>query len=226
MTLFTSRAAKWSAIGFVLFAIVAIANSAGYRFGASDQAFYLPAAARVLDPALFPRDRALLDTQARLTTVDEILAVAFRAGEAIGLHVPAVVAIAYLGSLLFLYLAALAFGRALDGSLWTGAALAAMLALRHAVPYSGVNTLEAYFHPRLLVFAAGVLSLAWLMRGRIWPALTLTAASMLIHPTTALWFMILLGVAVGSHIRRHAGRLRSAQSSRWRSRPGRSPQDR
>jgi hypothetical protein len=179
-----------------MFAVVAVANSAGYRFGASDQAFYLPAAARVLDPALFPRDRALLDTQARLTAADELLAVAFRAGNAIGLRPPAVVALAYLGSLLLLYLAALTFGRALDGSLWTATALAAMLTLRHGVPYSGVNTLEAYFHPRLVVFAAGVLGLAWAMRGRLWPALAVTAASMLLHPTTALWFLIWIGVAV------------------------------
>jgi hypothetical protein len=189
---------RWLLItaGFAIFALVAVANSAGYRFGASDQAFYLPAAARVLDPSLFPRDAALLDTQARLTAADEILAAAFRAGGAMGLSAPVVVAIAYLGSLLFLYFAALAFGRALDGSLWTGAALAAMLTLRHAVPYSGVNTLEAYFHPRLVVFAAGVFSLAWVIRGRIWPALALTAVSTLLHPTTALWFVMLIGVAV------------------------------
>jgi hypothetical protein len=70
---------RWLLItaGFAIFAVVAIANSAGYRFGASDQAFYLPAAARVLDPSLFPRDGALLDTQARLTAGDEILAAAF-----------------------------------------------------------------------------------------------------------------------------------------------------
>jgi hypothetical protein len=74
------------------------------------------------------------------------------------------------------------------------------MTLRHAVPYSGVNTLEAYFHPRLVVFAAGVLSVAWVLRGRIWPALALTAASMLLHPTTALWFLILIGVAgIASH---------------------------
>jgi lipid-A-disaccharide synthase-like uncharacterized protein len=189
---------RWLLItaGSAIFALVAIANSAGYRFGASDQAFYLPAAARALDPSLFPRDATLLDTQARLTAADEILAVAFRAGGAVGLGAPAIVGIAYLASLLFLYLAALAFGRALDGSLWTGAALAATQALRHAVPYSGVNTLEAYFHPRLVVFAAGVLSLAWMIRGRVWPALALTAASMLLHPTTALWFVILIGVGV------------------------------
>jgi hypothetical protein len=196
----SSQALRWpaAALGFAIFAVVAIANSAGYRFGASDQAFYLPAAAHVLDPTLFPRDRALLDTQARLTAADELLAVAFRAGDAIGLQPSGVVALAYLGSLLMLYIAALTFGRALDGSPWTAAALAAMLTLRHAVPYSGVNTLEAYFHPRVVVFAAGVLGLAWMMRGRIWPALALTAASMLLHPTTALWFLIWIGVAVAA----------------------------
>ena len=31
-------------------------NSAGYRYAASDQAFYIPAVLRHLDPALFPRD--------------------------------------------------------------------------------------------------------------------------------------------------------------------------
>ena len=53
---------------FCLFVVLATLNSAGYRYGASDQAFYIPAVTRQLDPALFPRDRALIDAQARLIT--------------------------------------------------------------------------------------------------------------------------------------------------------------
>ena len=40
----------------VAFVLLATLNSAGYRYGASDQAFYIPAVLRHLDPALFPRD--------------------------------------------------------------------------------------------------------------------------------------------------------------------------
>ena len=49
------------------FLILATANAAGYRYGASDQAFYGPAVMQRLDPALFPRDTPLLNTQAQLT---------------------------------------------------------------------------------------------------------------------------------------------------------------
>ena len=53
-------------------------NVAGYRFGASDQALYLPAVLRHLDPLLFPRDAPLIDTQARLMFNDEIVALIAR----------------------------------------------------------------------------------------------------------------------------------------------------
>ena len=41
---------------FCLFVVLATLNSAGYRYGASDQALYIPAVLRHLDPALFPQD--------------------------------------------------------------------------------------------------------------------------------------------------------------------------
>ena len=50
------------------------ANGAGYRYGVSDQAFYIPAIDLAQDPSLFPRDRVLLTPQARLTVLDEALA--------------------------------------------------------------------------------------------------------------------------------------------------------
>ena len=53
------------------FLVLATLNSAGYRYGASDQAFYVPAVLERLDPALFPRDSALIRSQAKLTLVDE-----------------------------------------------------------------------------------------------------------------------------------------------------------
>ena len=56
------------------FAVLVTANSAGYRFGVSDQAFYVPAVERLITPSLFPRDAALIDSQARLTVSDDLIA--------------------------------------------------------------------------------------------------------------------------------------------------------
>ena len=43
--------------GGVLFVLLATANGAGYRYGVSDQAFYIPVVARALDPARFRATR-------------------------------------------------------------------------------------------------------------------------------------------------------------------------
>src|SRR6188474_923179 len=56
------------------FILLATANSAGYRYGASDLAFYGPAVMRQLDPGLFPRDTPIIEAQARLTFMDETVA--------------------------------------------------------------------------------------------------------------------------------------------------------
>ena len=61
------------------FILLATVNSAGYRYGASDQAFYAPAILKRIDPALYPRDSDLIQSQARLTLVDEVLGPVARA---------------------------------------------------------------------------------------------------------------------------------------------------
>src|SRR6476646_4438480 len=65
--------------GLVLFVVLATLNSAGYRYGASDQAFYAPAVIRALHPDYYPHDAPLIDAQARLTAVDEVTAGRVRA---------------------------------------------------------------------------------------------------------------------------------------------------
>jgi hypothetical protein len=195
-----TRAAALAA-GAVLFVALAVSNSAGYRYGASDQAFYLPAAARAADPTLFPRDVALLDAQARLTLADNVVGEAARL---LSVDLSTVALLGYVAGLLLLYAAALEFGLAMNGSRWTAAALAAALTLRHGISRAGVNTLEGYFHPRLIVFAGGVLALAWFLRGSTtltgrstsWPALVLLVLIAPLHPTTGVWFLIWYGVAV------------------------------
>jgi hypothetical protein len=191
------RASGWLplAAGAPLFCVLAIANSAGYRYGVSDLAFYLPAAYQRLDPALFPRDSALLAVQARLTLADEILGAAFRAGQSIGVQEPGVIYALHIGTLLLFFGAAVVFGLALFRSRWAVAAFVIGLTLRHAVARAGVNTLEGYFHPRILAFALGMLALAAFVRRGIWPALIIGLVAAAVHTTTAFWFLVCLGVA-------------------------------
>ena len=56
------------------FVLLCTLNSAGYRYGASDLAFYIPAALERIDPSLFPRDTPLIASQAKLTMIDETIA--------------------------------------------------------------------------------------------------------------------------------------------------------
>lgn len=175
------------------FALLATANSAGYRYGASDQAFYGPAVMRDLDPALFPRDADIIEAQARLTLVDEAVAAVARLTTE---DFPNLFLALYLVTLGLFAAGAAAIGRHLFRAEWTTVALLAALSIRHAVTSSGTNTLEGYFHPRQLAFALGILAVAAFLRGRSGLAAVPLAAAAALHPTTALWFGAWLAVAV------------------------------
>lgn len=174
------------------FVLLATANSAGYRYGASDQAFYIPAVLRHLDPALFPADAPLIDSQARLTVIDEVIAAVVRLTH---VPLPYLFLALYLLTLGLLLAGAMRLGRHVLSEGWSLAALAAALTLRHAIAKTGANSLEGYFHPRELAFALGVWAIAsWIERKSAWcVALLLLAGA--VHSTTALWFVMLLGVA-------------------------------
>src|SRR5919106_845471 len=89
-----------SLVGLAVFVVLATANAAGYRYGVSDQAFYIPAFIRAIQPAAFPRDAGLIDAQARLMVLDEIIGAI--AGTS-GLSLEAVSAIGYFTSLLLIW---------------------------------------------------------------------------------------------------------------------------
>jgi hypothetical protein len=179
--------------GFAAFALLCTANSAGYRYGASDQAFYIPAVLEELRPSLFPRDGALIASQARLTIVDECLAALVRLSDA---TLPSMAAALYVVSLGLLAFAGWRIGAVLYRSPWTAVALLAALTLRHAIARSGTNSLEPYFHPRQLAFALGALAVAAFLRGGVRGPVALVALAGAMHPTTAVWFALWIGVAL------------------------------
>jgi hypothetical protein len=177
----------------VLFILLATANAAGYRYGVSDQAFYIPAVLHALDPQAFPHDARLIVSQARLMMLDEALAAAVGAT---GLSLPTLFAIGYFLSLALIWAALVLIGETLYVHRWTTAALLAAFTLRHRIMRTSANTFEGYFHPRMLAFGVCALAVAAVLRRRPWIAIALVAIAGFIHSTTALWFAVLIGVAL------------------------------
>ncbi len=177
---------------FGLFIVLATLNSAGYRYGASDQAFYVPAVLLRLDPTLFPRDRPVIKAQADLTGFDEVCAALAHLTRA---PLPPLLLALYVVTLVLLATGSLRLGSSLYRERWTGIALMGALTLRHAITKSGTNTLEGYSHPRQLAFALGLLALGSFLRGGLAVPALLVAGAGVLHPTTALWFAVWLSVA-------------------------------
>ncbi|MGH9409470.1 MAG: hypothetical protein ACRD1V_08445 [Vicinamibacterales bacterium] len=182
----------WHVPFVICFVVLATMNSAGYRYGASDQAFYIPVVLRALDPALFPRDAALIDSQGHLTLFDNVVAGVIKVT---GVSIQHLFLGLYLLSLALLVTASLRIARRFYATAWTGLALAAALTLRHEIAKTGANMLEGYFQPRQLAFALGLWAVAAFLDRRdwLWPLLLATAAAL--HPTTAMWFVVWLAVA-------------------------------
>jgi len=179
-------------LGAVLFIILATANSGGYRYGASDQAFYVPAVAMSADPTLFPRDRGLFAPQMRLWLGDSVLGtLAFGTG-----HFPVLFAAMYGTTLAVLFAAAVALGRSLGANWPTVAAFLGLLTLKHQITRTGANSLEGYAHPRMLAFALGIAALACVVSKRRPAAAVAVAAAAVVHVTTALWFTAAIVAAI------------------------------
>ena len=102
----------------------------------------------------------------------------------------------YVAGLALLFGAIVSIGRALYQT-WLGVAmLAVLMTLRHRITQTGANSLESYFQPRMIAFALGAWAIAAYLRGRAAVALVLVALAFAIHPTTAMWFAIWIGVAL------------------------------
>jgi hypothetical protein len=180
-------------LGGVLFVILATANGAGYRYGVSDQAFYIPVVARALDRSLFPRDGALIDAEGRLMVMDEILSALVRTT---GASLETLFFGGYLVSMALLWTGVALVGGRVYRSAWLVAALGAAFTLRHRIPRTSANSFEPYFHPRVLAFALGTLAVAALLSRRPRSAIVLVALCALAHVTTGLWFAVLIGIAL------------------------------
>jgi hypothetical protein len=179
--------------GGILFALLMTANGAGYRYGVSDQAFYIPVVAHAIDPEVFPRDASLIDAQGRLMITDEIIATVARVTS---IPLDTIFLAGYLLSVALIWIGLVLIGRRVCATPWATVALLAAFTLRHRIPRTSANSFEPYFHPRMLAFGLGLLAVAALLHRRTRTAVLLVAATALIHITSGLWFALLIGVAL------------------------------
>ena len=175
-----------------VFFVLATLNAGGYRYGASDQAFYQPAVVEKLHPEYYPRDSGLIAAQARLTLYDEVVAGLVRIT---GNSVPVTFALLYLVSLGLVAGGTWLVARSTFATTWGAVAFLAAMTLRHAIARSGTNTLEGYFHPRQVTFGLGLIAVGFFLRGRLLAAAALVLAGGVFHPTAALWFAVWLATA-------------------------------
>ena len=178
--------------GAAVFCSLATLNAGGYRYGVSDQAFYIPVVLQQLTPDLYPNDAPLIAAPDRLFAFDDWFAPILRVT---GASLTSAFFVAYSITLFLLYGGIAVLGRALYTTSWAVAGLVIGMTMRHRIPDTAVNTLEGYFHPRLLAFAVGVWGVAVFLRGRTWLALAVAVGAMFVHPITGLWFVVLVGVA-------------------------------
>jgi hypothetical protein len=179
--------------GAVAFGIAATANSGGYRYGASDQAFYTVAVVKAIHPDAFPHDTPLIVAESRLMVTDRLLAVMSRV---LNLNLPVLYVVLYGATLVLLFSGAVSFGRHAGFSSWATVIFLLLLTLRHQITKTAANSLEGYMHPRMLAFALGIWAFAYVLNGRYGPALAAIAAAGVWHPTTAFWFAIVVWVAL------------------------------
>lgn len=189
-------------ICFPIFIVLATANGAGYRFGVSDQAGYVPAVMLAENPAAFPHDASLIRTHAQFFVIDELLG---GIGRATGVSLESRFFVAYLVAMAAVWIGVVLVGWSVYGSTpersrvtawWLMLALAATVTLRHHIPRTSANSLEPYFHPRLLALGFGIMAVAAFLRSRNALAVALVGLAGLCHATTALWFAVLIGTAL------------------------------
>jgi hypothetical protein len=187
----TRLAIGLAAVG--VFLVLVTANAGGYRYGVSDQAFYVPAVSLGAFPELFPRDRAVFEPQMRLWLGDEILGAVVRYT---GVALPVLFGAIYVATVAIFVANASLLGRSL-GLGWPSLALAlVVMTLRHRIAKTGANSFEGYMHPRMLAFAIGLGVLAAVVRRRWGLAVAGVALAAVVHSSTAIWFAAVVAVAI------------------------------
>jgi hypothetical protein len=172
----------WSASAMLLLALIAGCAFVvmGYHPGLEDDAFYLAAIKRNLNPALYPHDADFFRLQFQATIFDKLIA-----GSVRQTHLPlAWVVLLWQFAAIFLLLhgcwriSRRCFAK--PEAQWAATAMIAAL-LTLPVTGTGINLADQYLHPRTLATTAIVAAVVAVLDRRLWLAGILLAVAFLIH---------------------------------------------
>src|SRR5271166_3212994 len=162
------------------FAFVAM----GYHPGLEDDAFYLAAIKRNLNPALFPHDADFFRVQFQATIFDKLIAASVRLT-----HLPLAWAVLLwqLAAIFFILHGCWRIARRCfqeSPAQWAAVALIAALL---TLPVSGtaINLADQYLHPRNLATAMILAAIVAMLDRRLWLAALLLAVAFSIHAIMA-----------------------------------------
>lgn len=162
----------------------------GYHLGLEDQAIYLPAIKRNLNPALYPRGPEFFLAQTRATIFAPLVAFSVRAT-----HLPLDLAIFLwqLCAIFLILLACLRLSRRLFSSAsaqWSGTVMVAVM-LTLPVTGTGLYIADQYLHPRALATAALVFMLCDVLDKRYLRAILWAIAAAFLHVQMAFYGVLL-----------------------------------
>lgn len=158
----------------------------GYHLGIEDQAIYLPAVERNLDPSLFSHDSELFVPQTRPTLFDETIAAGVRVTH---LSFERVVFFGYILAIFLFLLGCWRVSRLCFTGMEARLAAVALAAALLTLPVAGTSLYLAdqYLHPRTFATAAILFAMAEVMRRRFWWAILYVALAALMHIQMAFY---------------------------------------
>jgi hypothetical protein len=174
-----------TALGLLALTVLAVLIH-GYHYGIEDEAIYLPAIKKILDPSLYPRGSEFFMSQARGTALPWIIAGATRLTR---VPLPWVVITAQFVSVYVFLLgcwmiAARFFQRAREQ--WAAVALVTALL---TLPISGTSIylVDQHLHPRTLACAFVLIAIAYSLERRALATLVACVCATVLHPLMALY---------------------------------------
>jgi hypothetical protein len=156
----------------------------GYHPGLEDDAFYLAAIKRNLNPALFPHDAEFFRLQFQATIFDKLIAFSVRLS-----HLPLawIVLLWQLAAIFLLLHGCWRISRrcfAEPAAQWAAVTMIAVL-LTLPLPGIAISLADQYLHPRTLATAAILAAIVAVIDRRFWMAGTLLAAAFAVHAIMA-----------------------------------------
>ena len=186
MPLAQDRRSDWSLRNLLILLVLTVLAFLvlGYHPGLEDDAFYLAAVKRDLNPSLFPHDADFFRIQFQATIFDKLIALSVRVT-----HLPVAWAAFFwqLSAIFFLLHGCFGIARRCfvrPSARWSAVTIIAAL-LSMPLPGIAINLADQYLHPRTLATALILAAIVAVFDRRIWTAVILLSIAIAIHAIMA-----------------------------------------